>query len=227
MSLWGLYPFGGGAEIGHIGAYGERESTIVLEAVLEAQRHLERNGEKTIITREMDEYISASKRKGIIKDSEIEILVIFRMNSSDDINIKGVKVAYVNRTGDMEYLAQLIKCEIQSELNTADCGVINESNLYKDINCNAVIVYGEYISNIKVMENFDSKKYGYMVAKACLAYKDKVLLSSERMVPKKMQKRAYRVCVGYYKDYDSAMDKVLQLNEDGVKDAYVVPYEGD
>ena len=162
-----------------------------------------------------------------IKDSEIEILVIFRMNSSDDINIKGVKVAYVNRTGDMEYLAQLIKCEIQSELNTADCGVINESNLYKDINCNAVIVYGEYISNIKVMENFDSKKYGYMVAKACLAYKDKVLLSSERMVPKKMQKRAYRVCVGYYKDYDSAMDKVLQLNEDGVKDAYVVPYEGN
>lgn len=42
-----------------------------------------------------------------------------------------------------------------------------------------------------------------------------------------MQKRAYRVCVGYYKDYDSAMDKVLQLNEDGVKDAYVVPYEGN
>ena len=58
MSLWGLYPFGGGAEIGHIGAYGERESTIALEAVLEAQRHLERNGEKTIITRKMDEYIS-------------------------------------------------------------------------------------------------------------------------------------------------------------------------
>ena len=50
MSLWGLYPFGEGAEIGHIGAYGERESTIALEAVLEAQRHLERNGEKTIIT---------------------------------------------------------------------------------------------------------------------------------------------------------------------------------
>lgn len=227
MSLWVLDPFGGGAETGHIGSYGERESHIALEAVLEAKKHLERNGEETIITRETDEYISASKRKGIIKDSGTEILVIFRMNSSDDINIKGVKVAYVNRSDDMEYLAQLIKCEIQSELNTVDCGVINESDLYKDIDCNAIIVYGEYISNSKLMENFDSKKYGYMVAKACLAYKDKVLLSSERMVPKKMQKRAYRVCVGYYKDYDSAMDKVLQLNKKGIKDAYVVPYEGD
>ena len=190
-------------------------------------RIVEAENKKFKITLKNDEYISDDKRTTIINDSGTEVLVIFRMNSSDDINIKGVKVAYVNRTGDMEYLAQLIKCEIQSELNTADCGVINESNLYKDINCNAVIVYGEYISNIKVMENFDSKKYGYMVAKACLAYKDKVLLSSERMVPKKMQKRAYRVCVGYYKDYDSAMDKVLQLNEDGVKDAYVVPYEGN
>ena len=227
MSLWGLYPFGGGAEIGHIGAYGERESTIALEAVLEAQRHLERNGEKTIITRKNDAYISDDKRTTIINDSGTEVLVIFRMNSSDDINIKGVKVAYVNRSDDMEYLAQLIKCEIQSELNTVDCGVINESNLYNDINSNAIIVYGEYISNSKVMENFDSKKYGYMVAKACLAYKDKVLLSSERMVPKKMQKRAYRVCVGYYKDYDSAMNKALELNEEGIKDAYVVPYEGD
>ena len=42
-----------------------------------------------------------------------------------------------------------------------------------------------------------------------------------------MQKRAYRVCVGYYKDYDSAMNKVLELNEEGIKDDYVVPYEGD
>ena len=99
--------------------------------------------------------------------------------------------------------------------------------VYNDINSNAIIVYGEYISNSKVMENFDSKKYGYMVAKACLAYKDKVLLTGERMVPKKMQKRAYRVCVGYYKDYDSAMNKALELNEEGIKDAYVVPYEGD
>ena len=188
---------------------------------------MERNGEKTIITRKNDEYISDDKRTTIINDSGTEVLVIFRMNSSDDINIKGVKVAYVNRSDDMEYLAQLIKCEIQSELNTVDCGVINESNLYNDINSNAIIVYGEYISNIKVMENFDSKKYGYMVAKACLAYKDKVLLTGERMVPKKMQKRAYRVCVGYYKDYDSAMNKVLDLNKEGIKDAYVVPYEGD
>ena len=199
MSLWLLDPFGGGAETGHIGAYGKKESHIALEAALEAKKHLERNGEKTIITRKNDEYISDDKRTTIINDSGTEVLVIFRMNSSDDINIKGVKVAYVNRSDDMEYLAQLIKCEIQSELN----------------------------SNSKVMENFDSKKYGYMVAKACLTYKDKVLLTGERMVPKKMQKRAYRVCVGYYKDYDSAMNKALELNEEGIKDAYVVPYEGD
>ena len=139
MSLWLLDPFGGGAETGHIGAYGKKESHIALEAALEAKKHLERNGEKTIITRKNDEYISDDKRTTIINDSGTEVLVIFRMNSSDDINIKGVKVAYVNRSDDMEYLAQLIKCEIQSELNTVDCGVINESNLYNDINSNAIL----------------------------------------------------------------------------------------
>ena len=41
------------AEIGHIGAYGKKESHIALEAALEAKKHLERNGEKTIITRKM------------------------------------------------------------------------------------------------------------------------------------------------------------------------------
>ena len=98
MSLWLLDPFGGGAETGHIGAYGKKESHIALEAALEAKKHLERNGEKTIITRKNDEYISDDKRTTIINDSGTEVLVIFRMNSSDDINIKGVKVAYVNRS---------------------------------------------------------------------------------------------------------------------------------
>ncbi|MCQ2969123.1 MAG: N-acetylmuramoyl-L-alanine amidase [Clostridium sp.] len=227
MSLWVLDPFGGGIETGNIGAYGKVESNITLEAVLEAKKYLERNGEKTIITRTTDEYVSVDKRIDIINHSQSEVLVIFRMNSSDDINIKGVKVAYVNRSNDMKYLAELIKSEIQSELNTIDCGIINESNLYKNINCNAIIVYGEYISNNIVMENFDSKKYGYMVAKACLAYKDKVILTTERSVPKKMQKRAYRVCIGYYNEYDCAMDRVLKLNKEGIKDAYVVPYDGN
>ena len=66
MSLWLLDPFGGGAETGHIGAYGKKESHIALEAALEAKKHLERNGEKTIITRKNDEYISDDKRTVVI-----------------------------------------------------------------------------------------------------------------------------------------------------------------
>ena len=46
MSLWLLDPFGGGAETGHIGAYGKKESHIALEAALEAKSTWREMGKK-------------------------------------------------------------------------------------------------------------------------------------------------------------------------------------
>lgn len=227
MTMWVLDPFAGGDKSGYVGKNGEKESDIVLKAVLEAKKHLERNGEKVTLTRNSDEYISDESKIEIINESNADILITFRMSKSEDENKKGVRVTYSNEKEDQRYLSQLIKSEIQSELNTEDCGSFKEDSIYDNLNCDTITVYGEFISNSKVMNNFDGEKYGYMVAKACLAFKDKVLLTGEKTVPKKMQKRAYRVCVGYYYDYDSAMDKVLDLNKEGIKDAYVVPYEGN
>ena len=75
MSLWLLDPFGGGAETGHIGAYGKKESHIALEAA--RAKALGEKWGKTIITRKNDEYISDDKRTTIINDSGTEVLVIF------------------------------------------------------------------------------------------------------------------------------------------------------
>lgn len=227
MSIWVLDPFGGGSESGYIGKDGVKESDIVLEAVLEAKRHLERNGEKVYVTRNSDRYIDIDEREKLINQYKAEVLVIFHMSNDDNNkNINGVKVVIENDEEDGMYLAQLIESEMQSQLRIESKGIVFEEGPYKSVNCKTIVVYGEYLSCENSMEKFDNKKYGYAVAKACLAYKDKVLLEEPKSEPKKTQKRSYRVCIGYYKDYDTAMDEVIKLNKEGIMDAYVVPYEG-
>ena len=62
VSIWILDAAHGGSDAGIIAATGKKESDIVLEAVLEAKKHLERNGEKVILTRSDDTYLSNEDR---------------------------------------------------------------------------------------------------------------------------------------------------------------------
>ncbi len=227
VSIWILDAAHGGSDAGIIAANGRKESDIVLEAVLEAKKHLERNGEKVILTRSDDTYLSNEDRIKLANEAGVHCLVSFRMNQDNDVMKRGVKVSYLKNDEEEKRLAGLIKSEIYSNINTVDLGIsYEETAIFRELNAIGVLVYGEYLSNVEVADNFDEKKYGMMVAKACLAWRDKVLLLMPKTSPKKLQKRAYRVCIGYYYDYDSAMDKVIELNGIGIKDAYVAPYDG-
>lgn len=226
MAIWVLDAAHGGEDYGFVGEKGRKESNIVLEAVLEAKKHLERNGEKVVLTRSEDKFLSINDRVEIANGYEKSNFVSFYMNYDINRDVKGVAIELVHDNYEERYLGQLIKSEISSDLRTLNGKDIKTKGNYSKIKGNAVIVYGEYLSNSEVEKEFNAKRYGYLVAKACLASVDKVLLLLPKSTPKKLQQRSYRVCVGYFNDYDSAMDKVLKLNSQGIKDAYVVPYEG-
>ncbi len=228
MAIWILDASHGGNDTGIIGrTLGRKESDIVLEAVLEAKKHLERNGEKVVLTRDDDVNLSLEERINIAERSGGKFFVSFHMNSDIDSSTKGVQVFYSKDNYDNERLAKLISEEILCDLGTNEKGVLkDESKKYDSVSMMTVLVYGEYLSNAEVEKKFDSKSYGRMVAKACLAMVDKVLLLIPVTEPKETQQRAWRVCIGYYRDYNEAIDVMVDMHKKGFKRAHVVPYNG-
>lgn len=228
MAIWILDAGHGGKDTGIIGrTLARKESDIVLEAVLEAKKHLERNGEKVVLTREGDIELSLEERLSIAEESAGKFFVSFHMNSNIDRSIKGVQVFYSKDNYDNKRLAKLISEEILCNLGTNEMGVlIDKSKKYDKASMDVVLIYGEYLSNEDVEKKFDSKSYGRMVAKACLAMVDKVLLLTPVTEPKETQQRAWRVCIGYYRDYNEAIDVMVEMHKKGFKRAHVVPYNG-
>lgn len=228
MAVWILDASHGGNDHGVVGnAFGRKESEIVLEAVLEAKKHLERNGERVVLTREKDINLSLEERLEIAEKNNGEFFISFHMNSDIDKNIRGVQVFYSKENYENERLAKLIKEEILCEIGTKDYGIYKETNKkYDNVSMMTVLIYGEYLSNYEVEVDFDAKSYGCMVAKACLAIVDKVLLLTPVTEPKEMQNKAWRVCIGYYKDYNEAIDVMVDMHKNGYKRAHVVPYNG-
>lgn len=228
MAIWILDAGHGGNDTGIIGSFlGRKESDIVLEAVLEAKKHLERNGEKVILTRDDNVYLSLEERLDIAEKSSGEFFVSFHMNSDIDNTIKGVQVFYSRDNYDNKRLAKLISEEIICDLGTNEIGILKDENKnFENISAMSVLVCGEYLSNEEVEKEFDSQRFGQIVAKACLAMVDKVLLLTPITEPKETQKRAWRVCIGYYKDYNEAIDVMVDMHKKGFKRAHVIPYNG-
>lgn len=229
MAIWILDPGHGGDDHGIVGTYGRKESDIVLEAVLEAKKHLERNAEKVIITRSSDKNISFQERVKIANENEGKYFISFHMNKHINNKEKGVEVLSIGIKNENEQnkLSRLIRDEIFSGLRSEDRGVSVEcKEEYKDLNMISIIIFGDYLTNIEVEKNFDSKKYGRLVAKACLAMVDKVLILQPISEPKKLQKKTWRLCVGYYDNFDSATEAMREMNNKGIRNAHIIPYDG-
>lgn len=229
MAIWILDPGHGGNDFGVVGTDGGKESDIVLEAVLEAKKHLERNGEKVILTRSNDKNINIEERIKIANESEGKYFVSFHMNEHINNKEKGVKVLKVGNKyiEEEDRLARLVRDEIFSGFRTENKGVmVKDLEDYKGIDMISIVILCDYLTNEDVEKNFDSKKYGRLVAKACLAMVDKVLILQPKSQPKRRQKMAWRLCVGYYNSFDSAAQAMKEMNDRGIPNAYVVPYDG-
>ena len=231
MALWILDAGHGGEDSGVVGRFKRKESDVTLSAVLEAKKHLERNGEKVLLTRSSDDTLSieeriksANENKGCFKSC---FFVSFHMNSDIDKKTKGVEVHYFRDNEESIRLAKSIKDEILSGLHAEEIGVFEQnSNEYADLECNGVLVLGDFLSNEEVEVHFDEKKFGMQVAKACLMMVNKVLLLDEPREPKKMQRKGWIVCIGYYKDYGKAVEALGELKKEGKKGAFIAPFDG-
>lgn len=225
MAKWVLDAGHGGCDAGAVGKNNRREADINLEAAYEAMRLLEKNGETVLLTRASDVYLSYKDRAKIANDWGADYFISFHMNSFVDPLVTGTEVFIYEKASKAEELASLIKAEIVANLRSKDRGIKEASYIeLRETNMPAVIIEAEFLSNEEVEKNFDSKKYGYMVAKACLAFVDKVLIDIPNTSRKIPTREGWRVCVGYYKKYQDAEEEMKRLQKMGIKGVHLVPY---
>lgn len=225
MAKWVLDAGHGGSDPGSIGINGRKESDIVLEAVYEAKRLLERNGEIVLLTRTCDINLSDKDRINIANKLNADYFVSLHMNSFVDNSISGSEVFIFGKNNINEELARFLKDELVTNLRSKDRGIKEASfTILRETIMPAVLINADFITNEEVEKNFDSLKYGYMVAKGCLAMVNKVLIDIPIKKPKTPQREGFRICIGYFKEYEDAEKEVLYLQENGFKEAYIVPY---
>jgi len=225
LAKWVLDAGHGGCDAGAVGKNNRREADINLEAAYEAMRLLEKNGETVLLTRASDVYLSYKDRAKIANDWGADYFISFHMNSFVDPLVTGTEVFIYEKASKAEELASLIKAEIVANLRSKDRGIKEASYIeLRETNMPAVIIEAEFLSNEEVEKNFDSKKYGYMVAKACLAFVDKVLIDIPNTSRKIPTREGWRVCVGYYKKYQDAEEEMKRLQKMGIKGVHLVPY---
>ena len=228
MAKWVLDAGHGGSDSGAVGKNGRRESDIVLEAVYETKRLLERNGEIVLLTRASDVYLDVKDRVDIANNWDADYFVSFHMNSFVDNSVTGTEIVVFEKGNKSEELARFLKDELLANLKSNDRGIKEASyTILRQTKMSAVIIEAEFISNEEVEKSFSSIKYGYMVAKACLTMVNKVLIDIPIKKPKTPTREGWRICIGYYRDYEEAEEEVLRLQKEGLKDAYVIPYPED
>lgn len=228
LAKWVLDAGHGGSDSGAVGKYGRREADIVLEAVYETKRLLERNGEVVLLTRASDVYLDVKDRVDIANNWNADYFVSFHMNSFVDNSVSGTEIVIFEKGNKSEELARFLKDELLANLKSKDRGIKEASyTILRQTKMPAVIIEAEFISNEDVEKNFSAIKYGYMVARACLAMVNKVLIDIPIKKPKTPTREGWRICIGYYRDYEEAEDEVIRLQNEGFKDVYVVPYPED
>jgi N-acetylmuramoyl-L-alanine amidase len=228
LAKWVLDAGHGGRDTGAVGKNLRKESEINLEAAYEAMRLLERNGETVLLTRASDVDLDLKDRVKIANNWEADYFVSFHMNSFVDSSVTGTEVFIYEKGSKADELAGLIKSELVANLRSRDRGIKEASYIeLRETNMPAVIIEAEFLSNEEVEKNFDSKKYGRMVAKACLSLIDKVLIEIPPTRGKIPTREGWRVCVGYYKQYVDAEKEMKRLQNIGIKGVHLVPYPKD
>ena len=225
MAKWVLDAGHGGIDPGAVGINGRKESDIVLEAVYEAKRLLERNGEIVLLTRTCDINLTDKERVDIANKLNADYFISVHMNSFVDNSMTGSEVFIFEKNDINEELARFLRDELVSNLKSKDRGIKESSfTILRETTMPAILVKADFITNEEVENNFDSIKYGYMIAKGCLAMVNKVLIDIPIKKPKTPQREGFRICMGYFKEYEDAEKEIIELKNKGFKEAYIVPY---
>lgn len=201
----------------------EYENRINLEIAYEIKRLLEKNGENVLLTRSTNTYVKDEEKINLANVWEADFLITINIDKYIEGEVKGTEVYINSKCRESEQLAKFIKSELVSNLRTDDRG-IKEFNDYllNSLKIPSLIINGKYLAG----DNASSIgiKYGEYISRGCLAMVNKVLIDIPNKKPKVPKREGWRICLGYYKDYEEAEVDIIKLNSMGLKDIYIVPY---
>lgn len=225
MAKWLINPEHGGFDRGVISKTGIEEADIVLEVAMEVKRLLEKNGETVLLTRSTDTYVKDKEKIKLANTWKADFILTLGFNEDIDTNVKGSEIYINKKDGVEEELAKFIKSELVSNLRTEDRGIkIADYDIFRLVEIPSIIIKAEFLTNEEVSYSLNGIQYGKFIAKGCLNMVNKVLIDIPKKKPKVPKREGWRVCVGYYKDYEEAELYIIKMKNIGLKDVYVVPY---
>ena len=185
MAKWCIDAGHGGVDSGAVGRNGTKEKDIVLAAALEVKRQLELAGEKVVLTREDDRFVSLQDRCVIANSNNCDYFVSLHMNSASLESAIGTEIWVAReRSANSDKLAETILPVVLDKVNTFGYSSPNRGKKVENFwvlrftNMPAVLVEGDFISNPTVEDSFIAEEYGRAVAEGCLKFVGKVLGSS-------------------------------------------------
>lgn len=199
------------------------EGDFNLKIAYEIKRLLEKNGENVLLTRTTNTYVKDEEKIKVVKLWEADFFITLNINENKNSEVQDTEIYINKKCGESEELAKFIKSELISNLRTEDRGI----NYFEDVFINTVkkpsiIIRGEYLAkdDMKII----AKKYGECISRGCLTMVNKVLIDIPNKKPKVPKREGWRICLGYYKEYEEAEAYIIKLSSMGFKDIYIVPY---
>jgi len=199
------------------------EEDINLKIAYEIKRLLEKNGENVLLTRTTNTYVKDEEKIKLVNFWGADFFITLNINEKNDLQVQGTEIYINKKCRESEELANFIKLELISNLRTEDRGINDFKDLFLDIlNKPSIIIRGEYLDQDDI--NIIAKKYGECISRGCLTMVNKVLIDIPNKRPKVPKREGWRICLGYYKEYEEAEAYIIKLSAMGLKDIYIVPY---
>jgi len=209
---------------------GRKESNDVLRLGLLVGDEISRHGVDVEFTRTNDRTLSLSERSALERKSGANCLLSIHRNAYVPEKAKGVETFHYPSSSNGKRLAASIQSNIvNAGLATENRGVKTANfHMLRETKSPSALVEVGFIDSAQDNTLFDNRlnDYAKVIAKGILEYLG--LSYKEPEVPKPTPAPStgtgWRVCVGYYEDYNNAKNAVEKAKNAGF-DAYMVEYK--
>ena len=226
MANW-LFDYGhGGHDSGAINNT-RTEKNDVLKIGRLVDKIMVENGESIRLTRTNDTFLSLEQRCNIEKAGNYDYFVSFHRNAYKDSGANGAETYSLATTGKGRELAIKVQTELNNFFTNRGCKTANYYVL-KYTRCPSILIEIGFISSSKDNSIFDNNinAIAEAIAKALLKQVGKTLNDNKPVPPvtPPPSEKGWRVCIGYYKDYNNAKKAIEEAKQKGFTSAYMVEY---
>ena len=208
----------GGKDPGAIGTNNTKESDTVLKIGMIIKNNLEKAGEKVITTREKDLYYSLDYRSNKANKENCDYFVSLHMNSATNKSAKGCEVWVYDEKSKVYNLSKNICTNLSKAINTPNRGVKISKNfsVLRKTKMPALLIEIDFISNLSVENALRDDTYindiANSISKSLLSFVNKPIVDEF----------TYLVCIGKFKDKDTAIYVKNDAIAKGFNDAYII-----